>query len=128
MQGLLCGPLRGVHLLRLCGGEFEASSGLRTPIKVRLGLRGNCMLKYDDGGLRNVWLANGYETRDTAYGKTHVGEDEVNHRQRLLSLFWVTVEHNRFVAVTHGGQVVIPATILSNLKTCLIKRVMKLLV
>ena len=27
------------------------------------------MLKYDDGGLRNVWLANGYETHDTAYGK-----------------------------------------------------------
>ena len=27
------------------------------------------MLKYDDGGLRNVWLANGHETRDTAYGK-----------------------------------------------------------
>jgi putative transcriptional regulator len=27
------------------------------------------MLKYDDGGLRNVWLANGYEVRKTAYGK-----------------------------------------------------------
>jgi putative transcriptional regulator len=27
------------------------------------------MLKYDDGGLRNVWLANGYEVHKTAYGK-----------------------------------------------------------
>ena len=27
------------------------------------------MLKYDDAGLRNVWLANGYEVHDTAYGK-----------------------------------------------------------
>ena len=27
------------------------------------------MLKYDDAGLRNVWLANGYELHDTAYGK-----------------------------------------------------------
>ena len=27
------------------------------------------MLRYDDGGLRNVWLANGYELRKTAYGK-----------------------------------------------------------
>lgn len=27
------------------------------------------MLKFDDGGLRNVWLANGYETRKTAYGE-----------------------------------------------------------
>ncbi|MCM0608129.1 MAG: hypothetical protein KA711_03930 [Ideonella sp. WA131b] len=26
------------------------------------------MLKFDDGGLRNVWLANGYETRKTPYG------------------------------------------------------------
>ncbi len=27
------------------------------------------MLKYDDAGLRNVWLVNGYEHHDTAYGK-----------------------------------------------------------
>ncbi|MEO5771777.1 MAG: hypothetical protein ABIQ29_06880 [Burkholderiaceae bacterium] len=27
------------------------------------------MLKYDDGGLRNVWLSNGYEVHKTAYGK-----------------------------------------------------------
>lgn len=27
------------------------------------------MLKYDDGGLRNVWLANGYEVHKTTYGK-----------------------------------------------------------
>ena len=27
------------------------------------------MLKYDDAGLRDVWLANGYELHDTAYGK-----------------------------------------------------------
>jgi DNA-binding transcriptional regulator YiaG len=27
------------------------------------------MLKYDDAGLRNVWLANGYEVHDTPYGK-----------------------------------------------------------
>jgi putative transcriptional regulator len=27
------------------------------------------MLKFDDGGLRNVWLANGYETRKTPYGQ-----------------------------------------------------------
>lgn len=26
------------------------------------------MLRFDDGGLRNVWLANGYEQRDTPYG------------------------------------------------------------
>lgn len=26
------------------------------------------MLKFDDAGLRNVWLANGYEIRDTPYG------------------------------------------------------------
>ena len=26
------------------------------------------MLKFDDGGLRNVWLANGYEVRKTPYG------------------------------------------------------------
>ena len=29
----------------------------------------NRMLKYDDAGLRNVWLANGYEMHDTAHGK-----------------------------------------------------------
>lgn len=28
------------------------------------------MLEFDDGGLRNVWLANGYESRKTAYGPT----------------------------------------------------------
>lgn len=33
------------------------------------------MLKFDDGGLRNVWLENGYETRQTAYGKTVVFHD-----------------------------------------------------
>jgi len=27
------------------------------------------MYKYDDAGLRNVWLANGYRIRKTAYGK-----------------------------------------------------------
>jgi DNA-binding transcriptional regulator YiaG len=27
------------------------------------------MLKFDDGGLRNVWLANGYETRKTPHGE-----------------------------------------------------------
>ena len=27
------------------------------------------MLKFDDGGLRNVWLANGYEVRKTPYGE-----------------------------------------------------------
>jgi DNA-binding transcriptional regulator YiaG len=27
------------------------------------------MLKFDDGGLRNVWLANGFEKRKTAYGE-----------------------------------------------------------
>jgi putative transcriptional regulator len=27
------------------------------------------MLRYDDGGLHNVWLANGYEVHKTAYGK-----------------------------------------------------------
>lgn len=26
------------------------------------------MHKFDDGGLRDVWLANGFETRKTAYG------------------------------------------------------------
>ena len=26
------------------------------------------MFKFDDGGLRNVWLANGYETLKTPYG------------------------------------------------------------
>jgi DNA-binding transcriptional regulator YiaG len=33
------------------------------------------MLKFDDGGLRNVWLANGYETRKTAYGQALVFHD-----------------------------------------------------
>ncbi len=27
------------------------------------------MYKYDDAGLRNVWLVNGYRVRKTAYGK-----------------------------------------------------------
>ncbi len=27
------------------------------------------MFKFDDGGLGNVWLANGYETRKTRYGE-----------------------------------------------------------
>ncbi len=27
------------------------------------------MLKFDDGGLRNVWLENGYEVQQTRYGK-----------------------------------------------------------
>ena len=27
------------------------------------------MIRFDDGGLRNVWLENGYEQHDTAYGK-----------------------------------------------------------
>ena len=27
------------------------------------------MIKFDDGGLRNVWLANGYETSKTPYGE-----------------------------------------------------------
>ncbi len=27
------------------------------------------MIKFDDGGLRDVWLANGYETRKTPYGE-----------------------------------------------------------
>ncbi len=27
------------------------------------------MYQYTDGGLRNVWLANGYEIKDTPYGK-----------------------------------------------------------
>ena len=27
------------------------------------------MLKFDDAGLRNVWLENGYEIHDTPYGK-----------------------------------------------------------
>ena len=27
------------------------------------------MLQYTDGGLRNVWLASGYEVRQTRHGK-----------------------------------------------------------
>jgi DNA-binding transcriptional regulator YiaG len=27
------------------------------------------VLRFDDAGLRNVWLANGYEVHDTPYGK-----------------------------------------------------------
>ena len=27
------------------------------------------MLQYKDGGLRNVWLANGYEVRQTRHGE-----------------------------------------------------------
>ena len=27
------------------------------------------MIKFDDGGLRNVWLENGYELKQTRYGK-----------------------------------------------------------
>jgi putative transcriptional regulator len=28
------------------------------------------MLKFDDGGLRDVWLVNGYEWHDTRYGRS----------------------------------------------------------
>lgn len=33
------------------------------------------MLKFDDGGLRNVWLANGYDVQNTPYGKSVVYHD-----------------------------------------------------
>ncbi len=33
------------------------------------------MLKFDDGGLRNVWLANGYQVVSTAYGKGYAYHD-----------------------------------------------------
>ena len=33
------------------------------------------MIKFDDGGLRNVWLANGYETRTTPYGEATAIQD-----------------------------------------------------
>lgn len=33
------------------------------------------MLRYDDGGLKNVWLVNGYEVKDTAYGKATAYHD-----------------------------------------------------
>ncbi len=33
------------------------------------------MLKFDDGGLRNVWLANGYEVLSTSYGKAYAYHD-----------------------------------------------------
>jgi putative transcriptional regulator len=33
------------------------------------------MLKFDDGGLRNVWLMNGYEERRTPYGKAYAYHD-----------------------------------------------------
>lgn len=33
------------------------------------------MYHYTDGGLRNVWLANGYEVKETPYGKAVVIQD-----------------------------------------------------
>ena len=33
------------------------------------------MYHYTDGGLRNVWLANGYEVKSTPYGKAVVIQD-----------------------------------------------------
>ncbi len=33
------------------------------------------MLKFDDGGLRDVWLANGYTLHRTAYGKAYSYHD-----------------------------------------------------
>lgn len=33
------------------------------------------MLQFDDGGLRNVWLANGYEVRQTRHGKAVIYHD-----------------------------------------------------
>lgn len=33
------------------------------------------MYHYTDGGLRNVWLANGYETRNTPYGEAVAIQD-----------------------------------------------------
>ncbi len=33
------------------------------------------MYHYTDGGLRNIWLANGYERMDTAYGKAVTIQD-----------------------------------------------------
>ncbi len=33
------------------------------------------MLRYDDGGLRNVWLMNGYEVKETPYGKATAYHD-----------------------------------------------------
>ena len=41
------------------------------------------MLKYDDAGLRDVWLANGYELHDTAYGKA-VSYHDVHGLTRAL--------------------------------------------
>jgi DNA-binding transcriptional regulator YiaG len=33
------------------------------------------MYHYTDGGLRNIWLANGYERVETPYGKALIIED-----------------------------------------------------
>ena len=33
------------------------------------------MLKFDDGGLRNVWLTNGYQAQSAAYGKGYAYHD-----------------------------------------------------
>lgn len=34
------------------------------------------MLQYTDGGLRNVWLANGYELRKTRHGEAVAVSDQ----------------------------------------------------
>lgn len=41
------------------------------------------MYKYDDAGLRNVWLANGYTVRKTRYGKA-VAIDNVDGLTRAI--------------------------------------------
>ena len=33
------------------------------------------MKKFDDAGLQNVWLANGFSTKDTAYGSVEIIND-----------------------------------------------------
>jgi len=53
------------------------------------------MYHYTDGGLRNVWLANGHEIKNTPYGEGVVALDDMDQRQAKQ----VLVEMARLLAV-----------------------------
>lgn len=45
------------------------------------------MYHYTDGGLRNVWLANGYETRNTPYGEAVAIQDLEGLTEAICHVF-----------------------------------------
>ncbi|BAO28039.1 helix-turn-helix domain-containing protein [Sulfuritalea hydrogenivorans] len=55
------------------------------------------MLRYDDGGLRNVWLMNGYEIKETPYGKGTAYKD-VEGLTRAICLA-LTKKHGKLTGV-----------------------------